>query len=130
MKDSLNSALTKLLPFQPALLAIGASIPATQSLIMSKSMSMMILQTVAGNDQLDSWFFWVAVLFTILATILWAAVTAHGVARFPTVVIVPVLQVCLLWLECVFFSYHGLTAEWACLLVEGMQNLEFNSGLD
>jgi hypothetical protein len=106
-KDSLNGCLTKLVPFQPALLAVGASIPATQSLIMGKSMSMMILQTVAGNGQLRSWFFWVAVLVTILATILWAAVTAHGVAWFPTVVVVPILQVCLFYMQLLLSDEMG-----------------------
>jgi hypothetical protein len=93
-EKSLNVSLKKLLPFQPVLLAFGSSIPATQSLIMSKCIAMMMLQTLARKSQLHSWFFWVSALIIILSTVLWAAVTTHGIARFPTIIIVPILQVC------------------------------------
>lgn len=81
-------------PLQPVLLALGASVPATQMLIMAKSFSMMVVKTVGGENQIGTWFFWAAPGTAVAAMALWAATTAHGIARFPTIVIVPVLQVC------------------------------------
>jgi hypothetical protein len=78
---------------QPILLAIGLSIPATQMLIMAKACSMMVVKTLGGDNQMGTWFFWFAPCIATAAMGLWALTTAHGLSRFPTIVIVPVLQV-------------------------------------
>ena len=82
-----------LAPLQPMLLAFAAAVPATQTLIMAKSASMMLVHTLARSNQLGSWFFWVAVAVTVAASLLWTAALSHGIARFPTIVVVPIMQV-------------------------------------
>jgi hypothetical protein len=85
--------LTWLAPLQPVTLAIAAAIPATQSLIYSKAVAMMMLVTLGQRTQLRHWFFWVAVGVSLCGSGTWMAVIQHGIASFPTVIILPILQV-------------------------------------
>ena len=78
---------------QPVLLALCAAVPATQTLIMSKCVSMMIVETLSRETQLRSWFFWLAVAVPPCTSFLWAMTLSHALSRFPSIVAVPVLQV-------------------------------------
>lgn len=78
---------------QPVLLGVCASIPATQTLLYAKCVSSMVVLTLGGDEQLSSWIFWVGAVVPPAAAALWMATLSHGLARFPSVIVVPCLQV-------------------------------------
>jgi hypothetical protein len=88
-----DDSIVATVPLQPLLLAVAAAIPATQTLIMSKAFSMMVIKSLAHDSQLGSWFFWLAGVLPVLSTGAWVFAMSHGLAHFPSIVIVPVLQV-------------------------------------
>lgn len=77
----------------PLLLTLGASLPGTQTLILTKAVSMMFVVSVGGQNQLTHWYFWIAAMTPFLSTSTWTAAMQHGLSTYPTVVIVPLLQV-------------------------------------
>lgn len=77
----------------PTMLALGASIPGTQTLILIKAVSMMFVTTIGRENQMTHWYFWVAAATPAASASLWTAAMQHGLGKYPTVVIVPLLQV-------------------------------------
>jgi hypothetical protein len=93
-----TSHLSKRFPFitrmRPGILAVATSIPGTQSLLHSKCLATMVIVSLGQANQIGHWFFWVAALVMIAAAAFWTAALAHGMNVFPTVIVLPILQVC------------------------------------
>lgn len=77
----------------PVFLALGASIPGTQTLILTKAMSMMLLISVGGQSQLTHWYFWVTTVTPFVSASVWTAAMQHGLRNYPSIVIFPLLQI-------------------------------------
>eukprot|EP00892_Ulva_mutabilis_P005146 jgi/Ulvmu1/3002/UM015_0042.1 len=92
-----NGSLAKVQAWQPAvapaMLALGASLPGTQTLILTKAVSMMFVVTVGRQNQMGHWYFWVAAVTPFASAAGWTAAMQHGLATYPSAVIVPLLQV-------------------------------------
>jgi hypothetical protein len=83
-----------IIPMRPVLLAVASSIPGTQALLHSKCLATMFVVTLGQANQMRHWFFWVAAVVQAAAAALWTAALTHGMNVFPTVIVLPVLQVC------------------------------------
>jgi hypothetical protein len=55
---------------------------------------MMVIKTLEGKNQLASWFFWLGVCIIPAASAFWVTVLSYALRTFPSIVAVPVLQVC------------------------------------
>lgn len=94
-----TSRLSKRFPFilrvRPVLLAVAASIPGTQALLHSKCLATMLVVTLGQANQMNHWFFWLAAAVQAAAAAIWTAALTHGMNMFPTVIVLPILQVCM-----------------------------------
>lgn len=89
--------LPRLQEWQPAIapimLALGASIPGTQTLILMKALAMMIVVSAGRQSQLAHWYFWVAAVTPVATTSVWTSAMQHGLKNFPSIVILPLLHI-------------------------------------
>ena len=75
------------------LLAVAASIPGTQALLHSKCLAIMVVVTLGQSNQMNHWYFWLAAAVQAAAAAIWTAALTHGMNVYPTVIVLPILQV-------------------------------------
>jgi hypothetical protein len=92
-RTSRSPLRVSLAPLRPVLLALAAAVPGTQTLILAKCLSEMIVYSLGRKSQLGHWYFWTAATLPLLTAGVWMGAMQYGLSAFPTVVILPVLQV-------------------------------------
>ena len=65
----------------------------TQSVLFSKTVSVLLRTTMSGDSQLGSWFTWVMLLAFILTAVFWVTRLNKSLKLFPAIVIVPTMQI-------------------------------------
>ena len=65
----------------------------SQSVTLFKSLSTMIRDTMSGENQLDSWFFYVVLVGAVLVAVFWVNRMNLALKKFNALFIIPVLQV-------------------------------------
>lgn len=127
-----NSRLSKRFPVimsaRPALLALAAAIPGTQALLHGKCLAMMFVITLGQSNQMSHWFFWVAGFVQASASALWTASLTHGMNVFPTVIVLPILQVSLFATAlCYYCSWSLHTTAYACFGHSSYEDLSIST---
>lgn len=65
----------------------------TQSVLFSKTLSILLRATVAGDSQLGYWFTYVVLLAFIITAVFWVTRLNKSLKLFPAMVIVPTMQI-------------------------------------
>ncbi|PNH01815.1 NIPA-like protein 2 [Tetrabaena socialis] len=77
----------------PVSYAVYSALIGTQSVLFSKSMSVILRLTFTGDNQLGNWYTWVVLPVFFLTAIFWITRLNKGLRMFPAMIIVPVMQI-------------------------------------
>eukprot|EP00798_Chlamydomonas_sp_ICE-L_P030364 gene30364-35369_t len=115
----------------PVAYSIFSAIVGTQSVLFSKSLSVLLRSTLGeGENQLGNWYTWFTLFCFILTAGFWMTRLNKGLGMFPAMIIVPVLQICwtlfsLISGMCYFKEYQGFTALTTCMFTIGVLTVFF-----
>ncbi|KXZ52720.1 hypothetical protein GPECTOR_8g114 [Gonium pectorale] len=77
----------------PVAYSVFSALIGTQSVLFSKSMSVILRLTFSGDNQLGNWYTWLVLPLFLLTAIFWITRLNKGLRMFPAMVIVPVMQI-------------------------------------
>lgn len=77
----------------PVAYSIFSALLGTQSVLFSKCLSVLLRETIAGNNQLTQWFTWVVLPLFLFTAIFWVTRLNKGLRQFPAMIIVPLMQI-------------------------------------
>lgn len=72
----------------------SSAVVGTQSVTLFKSLSTMLRDSSSGDNQLDSWFFYVVLVAAVCVAVFWVNRMNLALKKFNALFIIPVLQVC------------------------------------
>jgi len=78
----------------PIAYSIFSALLGTQSVLFSKSMSVILRKTFSGDNQLRFWYTWVVLPLFIFTAVFWVTRLNKGLRMFPAMLIVPMMQIC------------------------------------
>eukprot|EP00004_Rigifila_ramosa_P016727 TRINITY_DN3997_c0_g1_i2.p1 TRINITY_DN3997_c0_g1~~TRINITY_DN3997_c0_g1_i2.p1 ORF type:complete len:322 (+),score=69.10 TRINITY_DN3997_c0_g1_i2:565-1530(+) len=77
----------------PLIYAAASAMMGSLSVLLAKSSSQLLRKTLAGDNQLDSWFTYIVLAGWVALMIFWMQRLNSGLRQFPSMIIVPALQV-------------------------------------
>ncbi|CAG9464631.1 unnamed protein product [Pedinophyceae sp. YPF-701] len=77
----------------PICFALYAALIGTQSVLFSKTISVLLRTTLSGENQLATFFFWIILVCFLVTCVFWLTRLNLGLRLFPAIIIVPVLQI-------------------------------------
>ncbi|GAX80581.1 hypothetical protein CEUSTIGMA_g8018.t1 [Chlamydomonas eustigma] len=82
------------LTLYPASYSVFSALIGTQSVLFSKSLSVLLFDTFKGNIQFGNWYTWVTLLCFFASALFWITRLNKGLRKFPAMIIVPLMQIC------------------------------------
>ncbi|GFR43906.1 hypothetical protein Agub_g5040, partial [Astrephomene gubernaculifera] len=77
----------------PVAYSVFSALIGTQSVLFSKSMSVILRLTFSGENQLGNWYTWLVLPLFFLTAVFWITRLNKGLRMFPAMIIVPVMQI-------------------------------------
>ncbi|GLI58597.1 hypothetical protein VaNZ11_000325 [Volvox africanus] len=77
----------------PVAYSVFSALIGTQSVLFSKSMSVILRLTFTGDNQLGNWYTWLALPLFLMTAVFWITRLNKGLRMFSAMVIVPVMQI-------------------------------------
>ncbi|KAG2439261.1 hypothetical protein HXX76_004622 [Chlamydomonas incerta] len=77
----------------PVSYAVFSALIGTQSVLFSKSMSVILRLTFTGENQLGNWYTWLVLPLFFSTAVFWITRLNKGLRMFPAMIIVPVMQI-------------------------------------
>lgn len=77
----------------PVTYALFAALIGTQSVLFSKTLSVLLRVSANGDNQFGHWFTWFVIPMFLLCSIFWVTRLNQGLQQFPAMVIVPTMQI-------------------------------------
>ncbi|GLC43081.1 hypothetical protein PLESTB_000865100 [Pleodorina starrii] len=77
----------------PVAYSVFSALIGTQSVLFSKSMSVILRLTFTGDNQLGNWYTWLVLPLFLVTAVFWITRLNKGLRMFPAMIIVPVMQI-------------------------------------
>lgn len=77
----------------PVAYSVFSALIGTQSVLFSKSMSVILRLTFTGDNQLGNWYTWLVLPLFLMTAVFWITRLNKGLRMFPAMIIVPVMQI-------------------------------------
>ncbi|GAX78098.1 hypothetical protein CEUSTIGMA_g5540.t1 [Chlamydomonas eustigma] len=109
----------------PVAYSVFAALLGTQSVLFSKSLSVLLRMTVQGDNQFNNWYTWVTLICFFISAGFWVTRLNKGLRMFPAMIIVPLLQICWTLFSIVsgllyFEEYRSFNTLRACMFALGV----------
>mmetsp|Transcript_29842 Transcript_29842/g.65998 ORF Transcript_29842/g.65998 Transcript_29842/m.65998 type:complete len:724 (-) Transcript_29842:358-2529(-) len=117
-----NSFFVQLLPVA---YSIFSALLGTQSVLFSKSLSVLLRETISGTNQLGNWYTWVTLICFLISAGFWVTRLNKGLRMFPALIIVPLMQIAWTLFSIIsgmiyFEEYKTFTTLSACMFALGV----------